>query len=151
MINKIRECRKRKGISQEELANKIGVKRAVISKYETGKISPRMEMIQKISYALGVSVYELVGETMYIDTLEDMSDLLNSGEATTENLAKKIKEKTPAIPDDELLRVKQHAKKLHQYENEARHTQAVNALLKLPGSQRDAIYTIIETMSNKED
>lgn len=34
---------------------------------------------------------------------------------------------------------------------EVRHVQAVNALLKLPGSQRDAIYTIIETMSNKED
>lgn len=34
---------------------------------------------------------------------------------------------------------------------EVRHVQAVNALLKLPGSQRDAIYTIIETMSNKEE
>lgn len=33
---------------------------------------------------------------------------------------------------------------------EARHTQAVNALLKLPESQRDAIYTIIETINEKQ-
>lgn len=65
MTNKIRECRKRKGLSQEELANKIGVKRAVVSKYETGKISPRIEIIQKISRVLGVPVHELVGDTMY--------------------------------------------------------------------------------------
>lgn len=69
MTNKIRECRKRKGLSQEELANKIGVKRAVVSKYETGKISPRIEIIQKISRVLGVPVHELVGATMYIDTV----------------------------------------------------------------------------------
>lgn len=66
---KIRECRKRKGLSQEELANKIGVKRAVVSKYETGKISPRIDTVQKIARALDVSVDELLGETMYIDTV----------------------------------------------------------------------------------
>ena len=82
MTNKIRECRKRKGLSQEELANKIGVKRAVVSKYETGKISPRIEIIQKISRVLGVPVHELVGDTMYIDTVENISALLNSREAT---------------------------------------------------------------------
>ena len=82
MTNKIRECRKRKGLSQEELANKIGVKRAVVSKYETGKISPRIEIIQKISRVLGVPVHELVGDTMYIDTVENISALLSSGKAT---------------------------------------------------------------------
>lgn len=82
MTNKIRECRKRKGLSQEELVNKIGVKRAVVSKYETGKISPRIEIIQKISRVLGVPVHELVGDTMYIDTVENISALLSSGKAT---------------------------------------------------------------------
>lgn len=82
MTNKIRECRKRKGLSQEELANKIGVKRAVVSKYETGKISPRIDTVQKIARALDVSVDELLGETMYVDTVENISAILSSGKAT---------------------------------------------------------------------
>lgn len=150
MTNKIRECRKRKGLSQEELANKIGVKRAVVSKYETGKISPRIEIIQKISRVLGVPVHELVGDTMYIDTVENISTLLSSGKATPENLAKKLKEHHPNTPDDELLRVQQYADKLRDYEKDARHEQAVSLLLALPEEQREAVYTIIEAMSRKE-
>ena len=150
MTNKIRECRKRKGLSQEELANKIGVKRAVVSKYETGKISPRIEIIQKISRVLGVPVHELVGDTMYIDTVETMTALLNSGEANADNLTEKVKEKIPNIPEDELLRVEQYAERLRQYDNGTRHAQAVNSLLDLPEEQREAVYTIIEAMSRKE-
>lgn len=150
MTNKIRECRKRKGLSQEELANKIGVKRAVVSKYETGKISPRIEIIQKISRVLGVPVHELVGDTMYIDTVENISTLLSSGKATPENLAKKLKEHHPNTPDDELLRVQQYADKLRDYEKDARHEQAVSLLLALPEEQREAVYTIIKAMSRKE-
>lgn len=150
MTNKIRECRKRKGLSQEELANKIGVKRAVVSKYETGKISPRIEIIQKISRVLGVPVHELVGDTMYIDTVENISALLSSGKATPENLAKKLKERHPNTPDDELLRVQQYADKLRDYEKDARHEQAVSLLLALPEEQREAVYTIIKAMSRKE-
>lgn len=66
MGNKIKECRKKRGVSQEELAKQIGVKRAVISKYETGKISPRLDMVQKIARALGVSIDELLGDTFLI-------------------------------------------------------------------------------------
>ena len=150
MTNKIRECRKRKGLSQEELANKIGVKRAVVSKYETGKISPRIEIIQKISRVLGVPVHELVGDTMYIDTVENISTLLSSGKATPENLAKKLKEHHPNTPDDELLRVQQYADKLRDYEKDARHEQAVSLLLALPEEQREAVYMIIEAISRKE-
>ena len=87
MTNKIRECRKRKGLSQEELANKIGVKRAVVSKYEIGKISPRIDTVQNIARTLNVSIDELLGETMYVDTVENISALLSSGKATPADVA----------------------------------------------------------------
>ncbi|MBC8537423.1 helix-turn-helix transcriptional regulator [Christensenellaceae bacterium NSJ-63] len=143
MGNKIKECRKKRGVSQEELAKQIGVKRAVISKYETGKISPRLDMVQKIARALGVSIDELLGDTLYIDTLENMADLLISGKATQENLAKKMKEYYPNTPADELLRIEIEAEK-------ERHAQAVVSLRRLPEDQRKAVYTIIEAMSRKE-
>lgn len=58
--NRIREIRKEKGITQNELADKIGVKRAVISKYENGVISPSLNQIQKIADVLNVETVDLL-------------------------------------------------------------------------------------------
>lgn len=59
--NKIREIRKSLNISQEELANSIGVNRATISKYESGAISPTLAILSAIAAALDVSVADLLG------------------------------------------------------------------------------------------
>lgn len=59
---KIRALRKEKGLTQEELAQKIGVKRAVISKYESGSIEPSLTQLQKIADALGVPLGNLLLE-----------------------------------------------------------------------------------------
>ena len=53
---KIRTVRKEKNMTQEELAHKIGVKRAVVSKYETNTVIPSIDMLNKISKALEISV-----------------------------------------------------------------------------------------------
>lgn len=37
---KIRELRKAQGLTQEELAQKIGIKRGTLAQYEAGKRSP---------------------------------------------------------------------------------------------------------------
>lgn len=112
--------------------------------------SIQSESLKKIASALGVSIDELLGDTLYIDTVENISSLLSSGKATPENLAKKLKEHHPNTPDDELLRVQQYADKLRDYEKDARHEQAVSLLLALPEEQREAVYTIIKAMSRKE-
>lgn len=59
---RIRELRKEKGMTQQDLAQKIGVKRAVISKYESGSIEPSLTQLQKIADALGVSLGNLLLE-----------------------------------------------------------------------------------------
>ena len=56
----IKNARKKKGWTQEQLANAIGVKRSVISKYETGSISPTIIQIEEIASALNVSMPELL-------------------------------------------------------------------------------------------
>ena len=49
------------GISQKELAKKMGVQTAVVSRYETGKAIPRADMLMLIAKVLGVTPDLLMG------------------------------------------------------------------------------------------
>ncbi len=62
MVGKlIRATRKKRGMSQAELAEKIGVQRPVISKYENGLIEPSLSQLRKIAAALRVGIEVLQG------------------------------------------------------------------------------------------
>ena len=61
-MRKLHEIRKEKNISQQELADMIGVNQGCISMYENGQRSPRLEIAAKIAAALGVTVDDLIGE-----------------------------------------------------------------------------------------
>ena len=52
--------RKIHNISQEELAEKVGVSRQTLSKYETGESLPDIEKTKAIADAFGVSLDDLV-------------------------------------------------------------------------------------------
>ena len=52
--------RKMHNISQEELAEKVGVSRQTLSKYETGESIPDIEKTKAIADAFGVSLDDLV-------------------------------------------------------------------------------------------
>ncbi len=54
------ELRKIKKMSQEELAERIGVSRQTLSKYETGESLPDIEKCQALAEAFGVSIDDLV-------------------------------------------------------------------------------------------
>ena len=58
--NKLYELRKRKGLSQEELANRLNVSRQTVSKWEVGESSPDMEKLVAISELFDISLDELV-------------------------------------------------------------------------------------------
>lgn len=60
--HRIRAARKQVGKTQDELANMIGVKRSVISKYENGQIEPSISQLKKIAYSLGIPWYELYSD-----------------------------------------------------------------------------------------
>lgn len=57
MIMKYRIVR---GLTQEQLAEKLNTKKATISRYERGQRQPRLEQLIKIADALGVSVMDLI-------------------------------------------------------------------------------------------
>jgi transcriptional regulator with XRE-family HTH domain len=58
----IASLRDKKGLSQTELADKSGVSRVMIGKYERGEATPSIDAAKKIADALEVSLDYLVGE-----------------------------------------------------------------------------------------
>ena len=58
--NKLYNLRKQKGLSQEELANRLNVSRQTVSKWEVGDSTPDMEKLIAISDMFGISLDELV-------------------------------------------------------------------------------------------
>lgn len=56
---KIKKNRIQKGFTQKQLAQKCSMYESQIRKYETGKIHPKIETLQKIANALQVSVNSL--------------------------------------------------------------------------------------------
>jgi transcriptional regulator with XRE-family HTH domain len=61
--DRLAEIRRKKKISQDELAKKIGVHAPVIGRYERGEVKPSIEVAVKIAEALNVSLDYLVGST----------------------------------------------------------------------------------------
>ena len=53
---KIRILRKTRGLTQQQLAEKLKVKRATISNYEIGRRSPHIKELEEISEVLGVNL-----------------------------------------------------------------------------------------------
>jgi transcriptional regulator with XRE-family HTH domain len=59
----IRKYRKRLDLTQEELADRIGITWEMISRYERGESSP-MNKLPKISEALGIPITELIDDKL---------------------------------------------------------------------------------------
>lgn len=77
--NKILKLRKKKGLSQEELGEKIDVTRQTISNWELGETTPNIEQLKLLSKEFNVSIDELVDN--------DLQDVLVEKVSNTEKLA----------------------------------------------------------------
>ena len=93
---KIKEARKNKNMTQEELGNIIGVQKSAIAKYESGRVvNIKRSTLQKIASALNRRPSELVFEdspkesasfhVKVISDLELMSTLKDYYKLTSEN------------------------------------------------------------------
>ena len=61
LANRLAELRKQKGLSQEELADKLQVSRQAVSKWERGEASPDTDNLIELAKIYGISLDELVG------------------------------------------------------------------------------------------
>lgn len=78
---KIKSIRKSKSITQTQLGNLIGKTLRTIQKYESGEVIPPLEVLQKISKVLNVSVFELYDD-----------DLLAKWESNTDAIKQELNE-----------------------------------------------------------
>ena len=63
---RIKDARKAKGLTQDQLAKMLGIGTSNISYMETGKFAPSIENFEKLVEILGVEPYELyMFKTMY--------------------------------------------------------------------------------------
>lgn len=77
--NKILELRKKNNLSQEDLAEKVGVARQTISKWELGETAPDLKQAKLLSTIFKVSLDELTGN--------DVKEVLIEKVSNTEKLA----------------------------------------------------------------
>lgn len=92
MLNEnIRNLRKSKGLSQEELAIKLNVVRQTISKWEKGLSVPDSSMIISLAEELDTSVSILLGDTVQEECLneENMKSISEKLEVINLQLAKR--------------------------------------------------------------
>ena len=69
----LKELRKNKGFTQEELASKVNVVRQTVSKWEKGLSVPDADSLQKIAEVLEVDVSQLLGAK--IETEESRNEI----------------------------------------------------------------------------
>ena len=86
LSDNIRSYRKKNNLSQDELAEKIGVSRQSVSFWETGQTQPTIDNIIALSRIFNISSDELLGNTENINTTQNEASV---------GSAKNKKNKTP--------------------------------------------------------
>ncbi len=90
---KIKILRKTRGLTQQQLAEKLKVKRATISNYEIGRRSPHIKELEAISEALGVNLeYFGFGGSAAVDLVARAKVLFADETISAEEKAQAYKE-----------------------------------------------------------
>ena len=87
MANRLTALRKQRGLSQEQLAEKLGVSRQAVSKWERAEASPEIENLSSLAKLYGITIDELVNgapaahENTYTNILQENGEQTNEYEA----------------------------------------------------------------------
>ena len=76
--------KKKKGLSQEETAEKLGVSRQTISKWETDETLPDIRQAKRLAVLYGVTLDELIDYDLDVQEIQEIID------RTSEELTEKI-------------------------------------------------------------
>ena len=98
MLNKnIKNLRKNKGLSQEELAIKLHVVRQTVSKWENGLSVPDSEMLIALARELDSSVNTLIGEDVKEEEIDSIKAIAEKLEVINLQLSKRDKQRKNII------------------------------------------------------
>ena len=131
---KIKAARKKAGLTQKELGEKLGVSAAMIAQYENDKRNPKWKTLRKIADALNMYTIDLVGDwggiskaipsQPYPDSLRHLIDKIvdESADQTSENALKE--------------NINKDLDKLN-FNGKKRAARYINDLTKIPDYQKD--------------
>lgn len=108
---KLKEARKKAGLTQEELAELIGISRAAVAKWETDNGLPDIENLKTVAGLLDVSVDYLLddGESLDLSVTKKAIDLNQYGDGEKLSRMKKLEIKERIVrdtyPDAEIIRL----------------------------------------------
>lgn len=91
---KIKEYRKAKNLTQQELAEIIGVGTPNISYFETGRYAPTIETLEKIAHALDAEIFEFYmfnPQKSYNEIKNELIEIINNSEFVARRLYKVYK------------------------------------------------------------
>ncbi len=80
--NNLFNARKKRGLSQEEVAEKLGVSRQTISKWETDETLPDIRQSKKLAVLYGLSLDELIEFDIGV---KEIQDVINKTSEETSN------------------------------------------------------------------
>lgn len=61
----IKRIRKERGLTQQDLGDRLGMTQSAIWQFESDKTSPKLETVEKIAVALGVTAFDLMGAELW--------------------------------------------------------------------------------------
>ncbi|MFM7329272.1 MAG: helix-turn-helix domain-containing protein [Bacteroidota bacterium] len=61
----IRAIRKQLGLTQEQFASELGIKRSLVGAYEEGRAEPRLELLAKMASLAGIQLDDLAGMNLW--------------------------------------------------------------------------------------
>ena len=104
---KLSQLRRQAGLTQAEMARRLGISKSAVSMYECGNREPELELLQAMADLFGVGVDALLGRedplvngdpelTEYLEALRDRPELRMLF-STTRNATKEDIEKTVRI------------------------------------------------------
>lgn len=109
-MNRLKELRKKKGLSQQALANELGVHYRTLQNWENGESQIKPDKAQRLAEHFGVSEAYLLGYSEYKSLLDITKDFLNNDSDSDNSpdyieLREEIKEREERLEPERLRRV----------------------------------------------
>ena len=95
--NSLFDARKKKGLSQEEVAEKLGVSRQTISKWETEETVPDIYQAKKLAKIYGLSLDELIDTYLDQKVIEEVIKNTNEKKEAKINWTNAWSKKYPVL------------------------------------------------------
>lgn len=129
------QARKRKGLSQEAVAEKLGVSRQTISKWETDETLPDIRQAKKLAVLYGLTLDELIEFDADVQEIQEVINKTTQETVDKINWTKMWAEKYPVLAryqdEVDVAYYEEKLQKLLAYMQEMYHYNELNAFLVL--------------------